>query len=144
VLRFAIDEGWLAGRSTGQPAQASPFRASPGSLRIAVALRSLAGATGLEPATYGVTGRHSNQLSYAPAGARGLNREGRSMYGPPLGLSRRFPSLAAAGTAVVVAVMLLALVGILILIRVRLLAAAIGLKFLRRQLPVVVAIDLRE
>ena len=28
----------------------------------------LAGATGLEPATSGVTGRHSNQLSYAPAG----------------------------------------------------------------------------
>ena len=32
------------------------------------AFLKMAGATGLEPATYGVTGRHSNQLSYAPAG----------------------------------------------------------------------------
>ena len=27
----------------------------------------MAGVTGLEPATSGVTGRHSNQLSYTPA-----------------------------------------------------------------------------
>jgi hypothetical protein len=30
-----------------------------------------AGATGLEPATSGVTGRRSNQLSYAPSGGTG-------------------------------------------------------------------------
>ena len=32
----------------------------------------MAGATGLEPAASGVTGRRSNQLSYAPKGMRSL------------------------------------------------------------------------
>ena len=40
----------------------------------------MAGATGLEPATSGVTGRRSNQLSYAPG-------TGTSKYGKKLGLS---------------------------------------------------------
>ncbi len=31
--------------------------------------RRMAGVTGLEPATSGVTGQHSNQLSYTPDGA---------------------------------------------------------------------------
>ena len=68
-----------------------PAGGSPPSLQVelrwasfaALRGRRVAGATGLEPATYGVTGRHSNQLSYAPAGARGpkiqAGREGSPM-----------------------------------------------------------------
>src|SRR5579872_5104050 len=44
-------------------------------LELPFSLREMAGATGLEPATYGVTGRHSNQLSYAPAGQRSKSSE---------------------------------------------------------------------
>ena len=40
----------------------------------------MAGATGLEPATSGVTGRRSNQLSYAPAT---VDRGATSYLGAP-------------------------------------------------------------
>jgi hypothetical protein len=40
----------------------------------------MAGATGLEPATSGVTGRRSNQLSYAPAT---VDRGATSYLGTP-------------------------------------------------------------
>ena len=44
-----------------------PLRTSPEQGRLARnALRIETGATGLEPATSGVTGRRSNQLNYAP------------------------------------------------------------------------------
>jgi hypothetical protein len=42
----------------------------------------MAGATGLEPATFGVTGRRSNQLSYAPAGVLRASRKGTRGVGP--------------------------------------------------------------
>ena len=54
--------------------------AGPERKHICRDFQEMAGATGLEPATSGVTGRHSNQLSYAPAGVvRALERRaGRS------------------------------------------------------------------
>ena len=50
----------------------------------------MAGATGLEPATSGVTGRRSNQLSYAPAR---LDR-GRDLLPRRSGGVKQLPGLA--------------------------------------------------
>ena len=49
----------------------------------------MAGATGLEPATSGVTGRRSNQLSYTPATAD----RGDTSYLGALGVSSNSPGL---------------------------------------------------
>ena len=58
----------------------------------------MAGATGLEPAASGVTGRRSNQLSYAPAGnAADLRRARRQVKAS----AEEARSLAVAGPAVI-------------------------------------------
>jgi hypothetical protein len=43
--------------------------AEPGVVEDYLTDEEVAGATGLEPATFAVTGRRSNQLNYAPASA---------------------------------------------------------------------------
>src|SRR5947209_1087156 len=73
-----------------------------GARRRAKCLILLAGATGLEPAASGVTGRRSNQLSYAPAGnGADLRRawgqvkaSARAVPGSGARLTRRLPPLA--------------------------------------------------
>ena len=49
-------------------AKKAQTKASPTNSKALNHEGNMAGATGLEPAASGVTGRRSNQLSYAPAG----------------------------------------------------------------------------
>ena len=91
----------LAAKATPTRATAPPYRAAdvptgrlpatvarsdqPGYLRhesARFAGTSRAGATGLEPATSGVTGRRSNQLSYAPGGGFQVSQARPSSGGP--------------------------------------------------------------
>jgi hypothetical protein len=61
-----------------------PKSRNGGSCRGVQILENLAGATGLEPAASGVTGRRSNRLSYAPAALRQLRP-------PPMQVKARAP-----------------------------------------------------
>src|ERR1700678_2065005 len=76
-------ESFLAGNGQ-KPTRGCGYVASNEKpFRKAILGEKMAGATGLEPATSGVTGRHSNQLSYAPASsAQKAAREGGRCRAP--------------------------------------------------------------
>src|ERR1700739_3479300 len=99
--------------------------------------RRVAGATGLEPATFGVTGRHSNQLSYAPAR---LRAKGADVGVRPLpcqaayGSIRRGPAIAPATAAALLRALVLA----------RRAGFGIRVEFLRRDLAVAILVHLIE
>ena len=64
--RTALDTYWTRRPRRMRRSDAPQKHESP----AAAGLVTFTGATGLEPATSGVTGRRSNQLSYAPRGRR--------------------------------------------------------------------------
>src|SRR5687768_5038138 len=72
VRLMSLDALWTRWRPRMRPEHLPPNKRNPAGAGLLVAT----GATGLEPATSGVTGRRSNQLSYAPPG-RGLTSMAR-------------------------------------------------------------------
>jgi hypothetical protein len=68
-MRYSVVLLFRADRAATRPTVRSEYRSKQALLE--------AGATGLEPATSGVTGRRSNQLSYAPVrGERQVCQDG--------------------------------------------------------------------